>query len=52
MALIVTKQIISCNRVTIPAGILRDLEAKEGDYLELEIKRVIKVNKSKQEISC
>ena len=38
----IVPRLISSNRVTIPKEVIDNLNAREGDYLEIEVIRLVK----------
>lgn len=42
MSFKIVPRLISNNRVTIPKEIIEELNAREGDYLEIEVIRLFK----------
>ncbi|WP_287583167.1 hypothetical protein [Candidatus Borrarchaeum sp.] len=42
MEIILTRQLISGNRVTVPKAIIDQLEVEDGDLIEFGIRRFIK----------
>lgn len=42
MEIILTRQLISGHRVTVPKAIVKQLEVEEGDLIEFGIRKLIK----------